>query len=567
MAKVSGSHLIARALQREGVHNVFCIAGDHILPVLDVMADYSFRFVGTRHEEAAVHMADVYARSTGQLGVAMYTTPGFANSLPGLAYALYSEAPVLSISGCAELSELGRGAMQEIDQVAAAKPFVKASWMVHDPRRIPDFIARAVRLAFSGRRGPVHLTIPVDVQELEIEESEVRWYPPEQTRFEEHAGAPAADLERVLDLLQAAQRPYVIAQGPAGYDESGAALRRFIETTKVPLFTEDWARGVVPDGHPQVFGYFERGLNRAARLLPQADLLLLLGRKQDYTITYLRPPAVAATATIIQIAPDADSIGLNRGVDAGIVGDVPTIVGQLAEAAAKRTWKALPWLDTLRAAQAEQAAWTAGLAKPDAPMHSLYVHQVIGQMLTPDDCLVFDGGDFCHLGRGYHQAELPRRWWYLPNLGLLGSALPSALAAKLAHPERRVVAFTGDGAFGFNAMELETALREQIPVTVVLGNDSTWGIDNGIQIGVYGRGVATDLSPKLRYDLMAAGLGAHGEFVETAGQLRPAMERAFAANAAGQAALVNVVIQRVVSPRAENAITRIKTALAAHGGH
>ena len=567
MAKVSGSLLIARALQQEGVSHIFTIAGDHILPVLDVMAGHNFRFIGVRHEEAAVHMADVWARSTGKLGVAMYTTPGFANSLPGLAYALYSEAPVLSISGSAELAELGRGAMQEIDQVAAAKPFVKAAWMVHDPRRIPDFIARAVRLAFSGRRGPVHLTIPVDVQEQEVDESEVVFYPPEQYRPSERQGGDPTGVERAVALLHAAERPYIIAQGPAGYPETGAALQRFIETTHAPLFTEDWVRGLVPDNHPQCFGYFERGLNRAARLLPQADLVMLLGRKQDYTITYLRPPAVAASARIVQIAPDAEAIGLNRGVDVGMVGDVTTVVEQMTAAAAKYTWSPKPWLGELRAAQAEQAKWTEGLAQPGEPMHALYVHRVIGEMLTPDDCLTFDGGDFCHLGRGYHQAQLPRRWWYLPNLGLLGSSLPSAIGAKLANPERRVIAFTGDGAFGFNAMELETAFRERVPVVVVLGNDSTWGIDNGIQIGVYGRGVATDLGTNVRYDIMATGLGAHGEFVERADQLKPALERAFAAAERGQCALVNVVIQRFVSPRAENAINRIKAGLAKHTGH
>jgi len=566
MAKVSGSELIARALKQEGVDTVFTIAGDHILPVLDVMADHPFRFVGVRHEEAAVHMADLYARSTGRLGVAMYTTPGFANSLPGLAYAMYSEAPVLSISGSAELAELGRGAMQEIDQVAAAKPFAKASWMVHDPLRIPDFIARAIRLAFSGRRGPVHLTIPVDVQEIEVDESEVAVYPREQYHPSEYQGADPTDIERAIVLLHAAERPYVIAQGPAGYPESGEVLQRFIEATNLPLFTEDMARGLVPDSHPLCFGYFERGLNQAARLLPQADVLLLLGRKQDYTITYLRPPAVSATCKIIQIAPDAEAIGLNRGVDVGMVGDPTAIVQQLTAAAAKHAWAPKPWLQTLRDAQAAQATWTANLAKADAPMHALYVHQVIAGMLRPDDCLTFDGGDFCHLGRGFHQAQLPRRWWYLPNLGLLGSALPTAIGAKVAHPERRVITFTGDGAFGFNAMELETALREQVPVLVVLGNDSTWGIDNGIQIGVYGRGVATDLGHNVRYDIVAQGLGAHGEFVETADQLQPALERAFAAVARGQSALVNVVIQRFVSPRAENAINRIKTGLAKHVG-
>ena len=172
MARVTGSHLIGKALKLEGITNVFTLAGDHILPAMDAMIDMDFHFVDTRHEQAAVHMADGWSRTTGQLGVCMYTSPGFANAIPGLANALHSEAPLLSIAGCADLAELGRGAMQELDQVGMAAPITKGSFMVHDARRIPDHIARAVRLAFSGRRGPVHLTIPTDVQEQEVDEDD-----------------------------------------------------------------------------------------------------------------------------------------------------------------------------------------------------------------------------------------------------------------------------------------------------------------------------------------------------------------------------------------------------------
>ena len=164
---LTGSHLIARALQMEGVKNVFTLAGDHILPVLDVMGDMDFRFIDTRHEQAAVHMADAWGRITGQPGVAMYTTPGFANAIPGLSNATHSESPLLSISGCAEFHELGRGAMQEIDQIGMASATTKGAWMVTDARRIPDMIAHALRVAYSGRRGPVLLTIPVYIHQHE----------------------------------------------------------------------------------------------------------------------------------------------------------------------------------------------------------------------------------------------------------------------------------------------------------------------------------------------------------------------------------------------------------------
>jgi acetolactate synthase I/II/III large subunit len=552
--KVTGSHLIGKALQLEGVRNIFTIAGDHILPVLDVMADMHFRFVDTRHEQAAVHMADAWGRLTGQPGVSMYTTPGFANALPGLAHALHSESPVISISGSADLSELGRGAMQEIDQINAAQPFTKGSWMLHDARRIPDFIARAVRTAYAGRRGPVHLTIPMDVQEQEVSEDEVTFFPPSEYRAEEHTLANPKLIQQAVELLHQAQRPFIIAGGPTSYAASGAILQRFIELTHMPLFTEEVARGLVSDDHPLCLGFFERGLNRAAGLLREADVVVLLGRKQDYTISYGQPPVIAADARIIQIDPSPAEIGRNRGVTVGIVGDIEAVVEQMSQEAKTKTWKALPWVKQLRTEQEAHGAWLDSLAKPEQPMHAMYVHKTLESMLRPDDCLVFDGGDFCHFARAYLPARQPRRWWYVPTLGMLGSSLPTAIAAKLAYPDSRVVMLTGDGAFGFNAMEFDTAVRHNLPVVAILGNDSAWGIDRQIQLGLYGRPVATDLLQS-HYEMVAQGLGAHGEYVERPEELTPALERAFAS---GKPALVNVAVQRAISPRAEAAIARRK---------
>ena len=550
--KITGSHLIGRALQLEGVHNIFTLAGDHILPALDVMYDMGFRFIDTRHEQAAVHMADAWGHITGQPGVCMYTTPGFANAIPGLANALHSESPVISISGSADLSDLGRGAMQEIPQVEMAAPVTKGSWMVSDARRIPDYIARAVRTAYGGRRGPVHLTIPTDIQEQVVSEDEVTFYQPDEYRAEGRTRADPELVRRAVELLRQAQRPFIIAGGPTAHSGDGDALREFIEKTGLPLFTEDAARGLVPDEHPGCFGFFERGLNRAARLLSEADVVVLLGRKQDYSISYAQPPAVAPGARIIQVDPSPQEIGRNRGVAVGIVGDVGSVVEQLAEEAGRFSWPRLPWLDRLQAEKDAQAEWLETLAVAESPMHATYVHKTVERLLGPDDFLVFDGGDFCHFGRAVHSANRGRRWLYIPTLGMLGSSLPTALAAKLAHPEARVVHFSGDGSFGFQGMEFDTAVRHSLPIVTVLGNDAAWGIDRQIQLGLYGRPVATDLL-QTRYDRVVEGLGGHGEFVERPEDLEPALRRAFAS---GKPALVNVSVQRAISPRAEAAIAR-----------
>ncbi len=556
MPRVTGSHLIARALRLEGVTAIFTLAGDHILPALDVMSELDFRFIDTRHEQAAVHMADAWGRITGQAGVSMYTTPGFANAIPGLANAMHSESPVISIAGCADLADLGRGAQQEIEQVGMAAPVTKGSFLVHDAHRIPDVIARAMRLAFSGRRGPVHLTIPIDVQDQEVDENEVALYSHEEYRPSESMLANPELVRQTVALLRRARRPLVLAGNAAGYTLSGEVLERFVETTRLPVLTEEQARGLISDDHPYAFGFFERALNRAAGKVRDADLVVLLGRKQDFTIGFCRPPSIAADAKIIQIDPSPTEIGRNRGVAVGMIGDVTSVLEQLTDEASASIWKELPWLDELRAVRAAQADWAKELARPVRPMHAMFVHKTLEAHLRPDDCLVFDGGDFCHFGRSLLPARQPKRWLYVSSLGMLGSSVPTALAAKLAYPDSRVIMLTGDGAFGFNAMEFDTALRHNLPIVAILGNDSAWGIDRQIQLGLYGRPVATELV-QTRYEQVVQGLGGYGEFVERPEDLEPALQRAFAS---GRPALLNVVVQRARSPRAEAAIARRQAA-------
>lgn len=548
----TGSELIGRALALEGVRNVFTIAGDHILPALDTMADMNFRFVDTRHEQAAAHMADAWGRITGEPGVAMYTTPGFANAIPGLANAFHSESPLLSISGSAELAELGRGAMQEIDQVGMARPITKGAWMVTDVRRIPDMIAHALRVAYSGRRGPVHLTIPVDIQQQRVREDEITFYAPGEYRGSGASQASAEQITQAIDILRRAERPLIVAGSAAAYSRSGDALRQFIETARLPLLTEGDARGLVSDEHPYCLGFFDQGLSQAARKIREADAVVLLGRKQDLIAGYAMPPTIAAGASIIQVDPSEAEIGRNRGVAVGIAGDVEATLRQLAREAARHKWSDLPWIDELRAERAQWRERLESLAVPETPMHAMFVHRAVMQNIAPDDYLVFDGGDYCHFGRAYLPARMPKSWLYVSPSGMLGHTLPTALAAKLAHPERRVLAFSGDGAFGFNGMEFDTAVRHHLSVVCIMGNDSAWGIDRQIQLGVYGKPVATDLLPT-RYDQVARGLGCHGEIVENPDELQPAIERCLKLE---RPALINIQVQRAVSPRGQAAINR-----------
>ena len=553
---VTGSLLIGDSLRAAGVSTIFTLAGDHNLPLLDALADMDFRIIDTRHEAAAVHMADGWARVTGELGVVTYTTPGFANGIPGLSSAMYSEAPLLSISGSAPLGELGQGAMQEIDQIGMANPVTKNAAMVTDGRRIPEMIDAALRLAYSGRRGPVHLTVPIDVQEREVSRDEVVLPRPGEYRPDAMALPADGEVMQAVALLHSAERPLIIAGSAASYSGNGEALRMLIETTRVPLMTESSARGLVSDEHPYSMGFYDNGLNRAARKLREADVIMLLGMKQDIIIGYTRPPTVSPDAKIVQVDPSPMEIGRNREVAVGIVGDVEGVVARMTDEAAKHTWRDLPWLDELRQARAEQVVEMEALAEPSVPIHALHVHKTLLSLIDEDDFLVFDGGDFCHWGRAYLPARTPRTWSYFSGLGMLGTAISTAMAAKLAHPERRAIVLSGDGAFGFNALEYDTAVRHGIGITTVLGNDASWGIDRQIQLQVYGKPVATDLLP-VRYDRLVESLGGEGLYVRDPGDLPGALERALNC---GRPSLVNVEVQRAISPRGQAAVDRWKSA-------
>ena len=541
--KVTGSNLIVRALRAEGVEKVFTLAGDHTLPLMDAMADDGFQFLDTRHEQAAVNMAIAWGLITGSPGVTMFTTPGHANAIPGLALAQHMESPVINIAGCADQSRLGQGAMQEIDQVGMASPVTKGAWLISDPYRIPEYFARAFRTALAGRRGPVHLTIPLDVQLAEVNESGVHFYQPDQYR---PTGQVMGDTRRVreaIELLQRAERPVVIA-GNGAFSVKGEDLQRLIEVAALPLFTEEAARGVVPDTHPNCFGFADGRVNAVGSYLKDADVVLFLGKKLDSTISFGGPPTIDPEARIIQVEPLSDLIGLSRGVDVAIAGDVGAVVKQLTQEAESQEWKQNPMLRELESAYTAQSQRMEGLATQSVPLHAMSVHKSLRPLLDDDTCLIFEGSDFAFFGAAYHPSFRSSRWFTNGTLGMIGWGVPFGVGAQAALPDSKVVVLTGDGAFGFSGMELDTAVRHNLPVVIVVGNDSVWGIDYHQQVQLYGKSVATELLPT-RYDKMAEALGAVGEYVEESHQLPGALERAFTS---GRPALVNVRTKPSPSP-------------------
>ncbi len=552
MPTLTGAHLFIRCLKLEGVKKVFTIVGDTILPLVDAAHEEGIEFIDARHEGAAMHMADAYARITGEPSVGMFTGgPGFANAISGLPAIYTSESPVIFVAGCAELPEKGMVTFQEIDQIAMAAPVTKGSWLVHDTTRIPEFVATAFRTAMSGRPGPVHLTLPIDLQEAEISEDDLPKFLPQEYRNAGRAHGDPAMIEEAAALLRGAQRPVVIVGNPARYSVAPEQLEALAETTGVPVFTVEQARGLLDDEHPLCFGYADGALNPTARRFREADVALLLGKRLDHRYRYGQ--VFNGDAKIIQADPSEAEIGRNRGVSVSLLGDLGAIVEQLT-AAAKRGAKSdiSAWTDQL---EADRNGWMDELrsrATGEEPMHPLDIYTRIESLVDDDTFIVMDGGDYVQWGRSYLKARKPGRFIRLGPLSHLGAGIPYGMAAKLAHPESKVLVLMGDGSFGFYTMEYDTCIRHNLPITVVMGNDSTWGIDKTFQLAYFDRAVGTDLR-FIRYDKLVDAIGGYSEYVEKPDDVAPAVERAFGS---GLPSLVNVVVRSGASPLADAMIAR-----------
>ena len=554
MPKLNGGHLFIRCLKQEGIEKVFTIVGDTILPLVDAAEDEGIQFIDTRHEGAALHMADGYARITGRPACGIFTGgPGFSNAISALPAIYTSESPVVFVAGCAELPEKGMATFQEIDQVSMANPVTKGSWLIHDVKRIPEYVATAFRTATTGRPGPVHLTLPIDLQDAEISEDDLPKYLPQEYR---PTGRPQGDpsfVQEAAALLRGARRPVIIAGNPARYSVDPEQLEKLAETTGIPVFTVEQARGLLDDEHPLCFGYADGALNPTARRFREADVVLLLGKRLDHRYRY--GGVFSEDAKLIQVDPSPAEIGRNRGVAVGIQGDLGAVVEQITSAISASSSTAgdkSAWVSQLRQ---NRDAWDAELrdqATGESPMHPLDVYTGLEKHLDSDTVIIFDGGDYVQWGRAYMKARKPGRFMRLGPLSHLGAGIPYGMAAKLAHPEAKVLVFIGDGAFGFYAMEYDTCIRHNLPITTVLGNDATWGIDKTFQVAYYGRAVGTDLR-HIRYDKVVDAIGGYTEHVENPADVGDAVGRALAS---GRPSLVDVSVRSGASPLASAMIAR-----------
>ncbi len=532
MAIATGAQLLVRMLKKEGVRHVFTLSGLHVAPIYAACVEEGIALVDTRHEQAAAHAADAYARLTRGLGVAVVTAgPGVTDALTGIANAFSANSPVLLLGGAAPQFNAGRGSLQEIEQVDLFTRITKWSDRIPAPERAPAYIAKACRVALSARPGPVFLETPWDVLCNGVEEDQA----PLQDNYRTRARQPGDPqlVERAAALLESAERPAVIAGSSIYWDGASEELAALAEKAGLPVFLNGAGRGCLPFDHPNFFQHSRK------EVLGAADAVLVLGTPLDFRLNYGAPPTFSAEAKLIAVDVDATEIGRNRAVEVGIVGDARSVLGQLGNAVRKKD--RAPRLRALREsenARAEkQRFWEDS---NDLPINHFRLAKELDavQRAAGDSMLVADGGNWVAIAAKVLKLQKPGRWLDPGPLGCLGVGAPFAIAAKTLHPERPVFVIQGDGSFGFNGMDFETALRFKLPMVCVVGNDAAWGQIRIPQVQFHGedKSPATLLAPT-RYDRIVEAMGGRGEHVERPEEIRPALERAVAS---GTVACVDV---------------------------
>jgi acetolactate synthase-1/2/3 large subunit len=559
MAHVDGGEMLIRVLRQHGIKEVFTLHGGHLDAIFQAALDGGIRLIDTRHEQAAGHAADGWARSTGRPGVAMVTAgPGVTDIVTGVANAYLDCVPILVIGGAAPLVDAEMLPLQGgIDQVGLMHPITKWAHRVTHAHRIPDLVAQALRIATTGRPGPVFLEIPADVLFKRIDESEAMF--PQRIKPGAAPGPPAAAVEQAIEWLAAAERPAIMAGGGAWFSGAEAELVSFAEQTGIPVFCNSKARGMVPDDHP-LAGRSFMNLGALGQMgVGRPDVVLIFGARLGLFTGGRSEMVIPHDTRLIQVDIEGQEIGRNRDVELGIMADAGETLRALNAAARGRRWPdRSAWQETVRQVRGfGNIMFADALTKKEAPIHPYRLAHAIANAVERDAVIVADGGETsfwmdmaAEIRRGGH-------WLSHGYLGCLGVGMPFAIAAKVAHPDRQVVCIIGDGSVGLNFSEFDTMVRHKLDVVTVVNNDQQWGMSAHGQELMYGkeRMVVTTLAPT-RYDLAAAGFGCHAEHVEDPSDLVPALQRALESK---RPACVNVMTDpSVIAP-----ITQMMVAAAA----
>ncbi len=519
--------LIALALKRAGTSHLFTLNGGHIWPILTGATEHGLRIVDVRHEQSAAFAAEGWAKVTRECGVAAVTAgPGVTNAVTALAQAQSGDSPMLVLGGRAPVARWGMGSLQEMDHVAVVKTLTKQAVTLESPDDAFACALQLTRTALSRRTGPVFMDIPIDVL---FGAADL----PEATEHLTPDPGPPPDpdaVRRVAGLIRDAQRPAVIAGGAVWWAHAEDELRRFVEAAHLPTSVNGMARGMLPPGHAL---FFPRARGQA---LGQADLILVIGVPLDFRLNFGQSPVFADDAKIVYV--DVDDHLKHRPAEVSILGDVKAALAALA-AAGDGTPEPHDWLEQLKKAEAEARARDRAMIESDsAPVHPARLIAEVNRFADPDAIIVGDGGDFVSFAGRLIERDKPGLWVDPGPFGALGSGPAYAMAAKLAHPDRQVILLSGDGAFGFSAMEFDSLVRHKVPVVCVIGNNGIWALEKHPMQNLLGLSIAADLAPRTRYDQVVEALGGFGQLVDRPEQIRPALELAFKA---GVPACINVI--------------------------
>ncbi len=541
MAQVEGSSLVAQCIQREGIETLFGLAGGPIQDIMGFGPHFGVRPIGVRHEQAATFAAAAYGFVKNQVGVAVLAAgPGVTNGVTGAHVAYDNCLPLVIIGGSGPQSGRGTGTFQETENVPMFKGITKMSIQVDSIARIPEYMAMAFRKARTGRPGPVYLDMPSDVLQGAVDEADVRWVSNYYTDAPPQ-GNPD-QVKRAADLLLRAERPMMIVGKGVRWTEPTAELRDLVETLGMPFLTSPMGRGFIPDDHPMNFA------GARSAMMGNADVILVVGSRLNWMFGFGRQ--FPADAQVIHIDIEPEELGANRGVEVGIIGDAKAVLQQLlAELEGKTDGLAEkaangPWVSALRERVEANAMALAERLNSDAePIRTPRLLREVRDIFPRDTIYSVDGQITLGTGRQVLLSYTPASRLNSGSNGCMGVGVPFAVGAKLARPEVPVVSINGDCAFGFNAMEMETAVRCKLPIVFLVNNNAGIVGENlqarmGLPEG-YNEYVAT-YPPDIRYDKLLEAFGGHTAHVTHPDDIRPALERAYQATREGQVACVNV---------------------------
>jgi acetolactate synthase-1/2/3 large subunit len=514
---------VARA---HGVQTLFTLSGAHVFPMYDgaVRAEPPMRILDVRHEQTAAFAAEATGKLTRVPGLAVLTAgPGVTNGVSAIAQAQFSGSPMVVVGGRAPHNRWGSGSLQELDQPPILVSITKDARTIPTAAEVPRGIDEAFRLAGSSHRGPVFVDVPMD-QFFDQASSTAPFAEPRPGLVPDSEA-----IERIARLLAAAHRPVLVLGTDVWADGAEQAALELVEAVGIPTVTNGMGRGIVPGGHPLLV------TKARGTALGGADLVVVVGAPLDFRLGYgvFGGRDGAEPARVVHVADSAAQVAQHAVLADSVSGDLASVLGGLLAALEHSDlsrWTA--WAAELRAAVHEAAARDAELLRAEAdPIHPARIYGELLPRLADDAVVIGDGGDFVSFAGKYVEPTRPGCWLDPGPYGCLGAGLGAAMAARLARPSSPVVLLLGDGAAGFSLMDVDTLVRHRLPVVMVVGNNSAWGLEKGPMQMIYGYDVAADLAERTRYDEVVKALGGAGETVTDPGGIGPALDRAFAADA------------------------------------